>query len=147
MYRRSHSFSLNGCARFLVLRIAADLRLAVDDLAAAFDRVGDDARIDRIAIPRAARRLANHRILHFGRGAAAARRTAAQGVAIGTMRALERRIAAELLGSGLPDPVHRDVVVLVQLDVARAAQHEQREPGGVDGPPRSTLPISAICPT
>ena len=28
-----------------------------------------------------------------------------------------------------PDPVDRDVVVLVQLDVARAAEHEQRESG------------------
>ena len=88
MYRRSHSLSLNGCARFLVLRIAADLRLVVDDLAAAFDGVGDDARIDRIAIPgRAPALLITASCTSAARSSCTLNGSA--GRAIGTMRALE----------------------------------------------------------
>src|SRR5262245_54059878 len=50
-----------------ILRIAADLVLAVDDGTTTFDRIGDDARVDGIAIPRPRAGVEDHAVLHLAR--------------------------------------------------------------------------------
>src|SRR5690606_32180065 len=56
-----------GTPGLRVLRIPADLVLAVDDLAATLDHVGDDAPVDRVAVPGRGAGLLDHRILHLHR--------------------------------------------------------------------------------
>ncbi len=116
---------IEGAARLGLHGIAADFGLVVDDLAAAFRNVGQQADIVRIAIPRPRADGGENMGLHLDGG------QGLRGLAGQSSGAPWRMIFAgpasyvPSSGSGSPHLSDHDVVAAVIVEIADAADHQE----------------------
>src|SRR5688572_28956766 len=119
--------------------IPADFLLAVDDAATAFDGVREDATVDGIPVPRPRARVLDNSILDvhgahdsyaFWQGGRARD---------GSNGRLACRVTPQC-GQIAAEAIDHDVVLLVQLDVSGAAEHEEGDVGRCGRPRAQRIP-------